>query len=82
MVNETAVTLKELNPLFPHIQKGGHWEPGHCVAGQKLGIIVPFRNRWNHLPIFLRHLHPLLVKQLRHYTFYVIEQTGKSRSRQ
>ncbi len=55
---------------------GGHWQPDHCRSRQKLGIFIPIRNRWHQLPILLRHLHQLLVRQWRHYTIYVIEQAG------
>jgi hypothetical protein len=35
------------------------------------------RKRWHQLPIFLRHLHQVLVSQWRHYTIFVVEQAGK-----
>ncbi|TMS38239.1 hypothetical protein L596_005006 [Steinernema carpocapsae] len=53
---------------------GGHWKPEICKARQRVAIIVPFRNRENHLPIFLQNLHPLLQKQQLDYTIFVVEQ--------
>lgn len=34
------------------------------------------KGRWHQLPIFLRHLHQVLVSQWRHYTIFVVEQAG------
>lgn len=55
---------------------GGHWHPEHCHPRQRLGIFVPMKRRWHQLPIFLRHLHQVLVSQWRHYTIFVVEQAG------
>lgn len=77
-INTTVPTPEELVRLFPHIQAGGHWQPDHCQQRQKLGILIPLRNRWSHAAVLLRHLHQLLVRQWRHYTIYVIEQAGKN----
>ena len=68
--------LDELGREFPHVKDGGHWEPEDCLQRQHLGILIPFRDRWDQLPILLRQIHLLLTKQLRHYTIYVIEQNG------
>ena len=76
MINTTIPTAGELERLFPHIRMGGHWQPNHCKQSQKLGIFIPIRDRWHQLPILMRHLHQLLVRELRHYTVYIIEQTG------
>lgn len=68
--------LDELGREFPHVKDGGHWEPEHCLQRQRLGILIPFRDRWDQLPILLRQIHLLLTKQWRHYSIYVIEQNG------
>lgn len=39
-----------------------------------MAILVPFRNRHEHLPILLRHLVPVLQKQRLQFAFYLIEQ--------
>ena len=69
VINATVPTSEELVRLFPHIQAGGHWQPDHCRQRQKLGILVPLRNRWSHLAVLLRHLHQLLVRQWRDYRY-------------
>lgn len=40
----------------------------------QVAILVPFRNRHEHLPILLRHLVPVLQKQRLEFAFYLIEQ--------
>lgn len=40
----------------------------------KVAILIPFRNRHEHLPIFFRHLIPMLQKQRLEFAFYVVEQ--------
>lgn len=39
-----------------------------------MAILVPFRNRHEHLPILLRHLVPVLQKQRLQFAFYLIQQ--------
>jgi hypothetical protein len=40
----------------------------------KVAVLIPFRNRHEHLPIFFLHLIPMLQKQRLEFAFYVIEQ--------
>ncbi|XP_022090209.1 beta-1,4-galactosyltransferase 6-like isoform X2 [Acanthaster planci] len=55
---------------------GGHWKPRHCVPRWKVAVVVPFRDRFTQLPIFLRHLVPFLKKQLLEFGIYIIEQNN------
>ncbi|NXS11707.1 B4GT6 galactosyltransferase, partial [Neodrepanis coruscans] len=48
----------------------------HIYNFLKVAILIPFRNRHEHLPIFFRHLIPMLQKQRLEFAFYVVEQTG------
>ncbi|KAL0974250.1 hypothetical protein UPYG_G00217710 [Umbra pygmaea] len=61
----------------PNIQKGGRFKPGECVALQKVAIIIPFRNRDEHLRFWLYYLHPILQRQQLDYGVYVINQDGE-----
>ncbi|XP_071807231.1 LOW QUALITY PROTEIN: beta-1,4-galactosyltransferase 6-like [Asterias amurensis] len=56
---------------------GGHWRPRNCEPRWKVAVIVPFRDRFTQLPIFLRHLVPFLKAQLLEFGIYVIEQNNK-----
>lgn len=68
--------MEQLEKHFPDVKEGGHWEPDHCAQRQHLAILIPLRDRWDQLPVLVRHIHQLLSKQWRHYTVFVIEQLG------
>ena len=56
------------------VRPGGRWSPSDCRARQSVAIIIPYRNRRNHLRVFLKHIHPFLQRQRVNYTVYIIEQ--------
>jgi len=56
------------------LQAGGTWSPPHCVARQRVAVIIPFRDRAEHLATLLPTLHAMLQGQQLHYTVYVVEQ--------
>ncbi|XP_011681597.2 beta-1,4-galactosyltransferase 5 [Strongylocentrotus purpuratus] len=53
---------------------GGHWIPLSCRPLWKVAIVVGFRNRFQHLPIFLRHIVPLLKRQKLEFSIFISEQ--------
>ncbi|XP_038057458.1 beta-1,4-galactosyltransferase 6-like isoform X2 [Patiria miniata] len=55
---------------------GGHWKPRHCAPRWKVAVVVPFRDRFTQLPLFLRHLVPFMKKQLLEFGIYIIEQSN------
>ena len=57
---------------------GGTWKPTECKARKKIVLIIPYRKRYEHLSIFLRHMHPLLKRQNLDYRIVVVEQTGET----
>ncbi|XP_068419001.1 beta-1,4-galactosyltransferase 6 isoform X2 [Eschrichtius robustus] len=78
-VNVSEVSFDEIHHLFSKdldIEPGGHWRPKDCKPRWKVAVLIPFRNRHEHLPIFFLHLIPMLQKQRLEFAFYVIEQTG------
>ncbi|XP_069710135.1 beta-1,4-galactosyltransferase 6 [Phaenicophaeus curvirostris] len=78
-VNMSEISFDEIQQLFSEdldIKSGGHWKPKDCKPRWKVAILIPFRNRHEHLPIFFRHLIPMLQKQRLEFAFYVVEQTG------
>ena len=60
----------------PNLLLGGAWRPRQCVARHKVAIIIPYRDRKEHLIILLSHLHLMLRRQQLDYRIYVIEQVG------
>ena len=62
------------------VSVGGSWSPQHCVARQRVAVIIPFRERGQHLATLLPVLHAMLRRQQLQYTIYVIEQVSLSLS--
>ncbi|CAF1305616.1 unnamed protein product [Rotaria sordida] len=58
--------------LYP----GGHYIPKGCRTEQRLALILCYRNREQHLKMFLNNLHPFLQKQKLDYTIIVVNQYG------
>uniref|UniRef100_A0A8D2A3A0 glucosylceramide beta-1,4-galactosyltransferase n=1 Tax=Sus scrofa TaxID=9823 RepID=A0A8D2A3A0_PIG len=78
-INMSEIGMDAIHELFskdPAIKLGGHWKPSDCVPRWKVAILIPFRNRHEHLPVLLRHLIPMLQRQRLQFAFYVVEQVG------
>uniref|UniRef100_A0A0N8E0D9 Beta-1,4-N-acetylgalactosaminyltransferase n=1 Tax=Daphnia magna TaxID=35525 RepID=A0A0N8E0D9_9CRUS len=58
------------------LKEGGSYQPKDCQARSQIALIVPYRNREEQLTVFLRYMHPFLQRQQRHYTIFIVEQTG------
>ncbi|XP_078590004.1 beta-1,4-galactosyltransferase 2-like [Branchiostoma floridae x Branchiostoma japonicum] len=72
-------TLQKAVRTDGNVGFGGKWSPpGRNLSStsEKVAILVPFRDREEHLDIFLRHMHPFLQRQGIDYVIYVIEQHG------
>ncbi|XP_011606160.2 beta-1,4-galactosyltransferase 1-like [Takifugu rubripes] len=59
------------------LQDGGRYMPRECLSEHKVAIIIPYRNRHEHLKHLLFYLHPMLVRQQLDYGIYVINQDGE-----
>lgn len=55
---------------------GGWYKPTECAARDRVAIVVPYRDRPDHLPIFLKNIHPFLMKQQIEYGIFIVEQTA------
>ncbi|NXO68911.1 B4GT1 galactosyltransferase, partial [Phainopepla nitens] len=71
------VNLEEVARINPEVKAGGRFAPKDCIALQKVAIIIPFRNREEHLKYWLYYLHPILQRQQLDYGVYVINQDGE-----
>lgn len=76
-MNVTAVdppSIGELELQHMELDSGGSWRPPSCIARHQVAIIVPFRDREEHLREFLNLIHPMLQRQLLQYTVFIAEQ--------
>ncbi|CAN8001611.1 unnamed protein product [Ixodes hexagonus] len=71
-VNETF-----LSEISRRLQPGGRWVPSWCSPASFVAILIPYRNRQEHLSLFLQHMHPFLQQQHLQYTIFVVEQSGQ-----
>ncbi|XP_006143293.2 beta-1,4-galactosyltransferase 1 [Tupaia chinensis] len=62
----------------PAVKTGGRHTPKDCISPHKVAIIIPFRNRQEHLKYWLYYLHPVLQRQQLDYGIYVINQAGET----
>ena len=58
----------------PSLTPGGVGRPRDCTARHRVAVVVPYRDRRQHLNILLAHLHPMLQRQQLDYRIYVVEQ--------
>ncbi|XP_076357697.1 beta-1,4-N-acetylgalactosaminyltransferase bre-4-like [Tachypleus tridentatus] len=72
----TVPEKKDILKVVSQLQPGGAWSPSSCKSRHRVAIIIPFRDRHEHLMILLYHLHPLLQRQQLDYKIYVVEQYG------
>ncbi|XP_030882399.1 beta-1,4-galactosyltransferase 5 [Leptonychotes weddellii] len=78
-INMSEIAMDDIHEIFskdPAIKLGGHWKPSDCMPRWKVAILIPFRNRHEHLPVLLRHLIPMLQRQRLRFAVYVVEQVG------
>jgi hypothetical protein len=81
MIKEPAPSFQALLDEFRHsnLQEDGRYQPPDCISQRQIAIVIPYRDRFEHLNIFLRNIHPFLQKQKLDYTIFVVEQAGKWR---
>lgn len=67
-------TLEEVAERIPDLLPGGRFKPTECQSRHKVAIIVPYRDREDHLRALLFNLHPILMRQQIDYGIFVIEE--------
>lgn len=55
------------------VDAGGRHAP-NCVPNHNTAVIIPFRNRTDHLQTLLHNLHPFLRRQQAKYAIFIVEQ--------
>ncbi|GFR29405.1 beta-1,4-N-acetylgalactosaminyltransferase bre-4 [Trichonephila clavata] len=68
--------VEDLLRRSPYLRGRGSWTPRGCVPQHRVALIIPYRDRLEHLATLLYTLHPLLQRQLLEYRVYVVEQYG------
>ncbi|KAM7093378.1 beta-1,4-galactosyltransferase 1 isoform 2-T2 [Molossus nigricans] len=74
---KVPVDLTLLAKQNPEVKVGGRYAPKDCISPHKVAIIIPFRNRQEHLKYWLYYLHPILQRQQLDYGIYVINQQNQ-----
>ena len=77
-VNKTVPLLQQPEAKQAHLAAGGRWWPLTCRARHRVAIIVPYRDRSDHLKIFLQHMHPFLQSQQLDYGIFIVEEVSNS----
>ena len=57
------------------ITMGGRFKPSECRARDRVAIVIPYRDRKQHLPVVLKNLHRFLMKQQIDYGIFIVEQS-------
>ena len=68
-----APNFENIRKLYPQLAAGGHGAPAACRARHRVAIIVPYRDREEHLRVFLHNLHAFLLKQQLDYGIFIVE---------
>jgi N-terminal region of glycosyl transferase group 7 len=58
------------------ITLGGRFKPSDCRARDRVAVVIPFRDRKQHLPILLKNLHSFLMRQQIDYGIFLVEQSA------
>ena len=75
--NSTCKSVAK-NANFAFVEKGGFYSPPKCKGRSKIAVIVPYRNRPEHLQMLLLHLIPVLMRQLLDFRIYIVEQVDRA----
>ncbi|OWF44555.1 Beta-1,4-N-acetylgalactosaminyltransferase bre-4 [Mizuhopecten yessoensis] len=65
--------MEQVEKNYKSLQNGGRFKPRSCIARHRVAIIIPYRNRKEHLIKLMNNLHSILQRQQLDYGIYVIE---------
>ena len=69
-------SFDKLEELLPELEPGGRYKPVDCLARHKVAIVIPYRDREEHLRTFLYNIHPVLERQQLDYGIYIVEEVS------
>ena len=70
---------KKLKEMSLEIDFGGishSTKNSKCKSNINVAIIIPYRDRLDHLKVFLNNMHPFLTRQQINYGIYIVEQSN------
>ncbi|XP_014298004.1 beta-1,4-N-acetylgalactosaminyltransferase bre-4-like [Microplitis mediator] len=76
VVNKNPPELSVIEMKLTDVKPGGKGSPENCKPRYKVAIIIPYRDRPQHLQTLLYNLHPMLLKQQIDYQIFIVEQEG------
>lgn len=76
-IKRNVPSLRAVEEEFPDVRMGGFFQPKECTSRHRVAILIPYRNRAEHLKVFIYNLHRLLAHQQIDYGVFVIEQGDK-----
>jgi len=85
LLGNVRVILKEppslagIGRIHSDLALGGRSKPASCRSKDRVAIIVPFRDREEHLRTFLYNILPFLKRQQIEFNIFVIEQGSASK---
>jgi len=72
-------TYEDIAVAFPKLRIGGYYPgPDNCKARHSTAIIIPVRDREEHLRFLLYYLHSMLQRQQLRYQIVVVEQDDRN----
>ena len=80
-VVDLSIDWEDVFAKYDVVRCNGHFKPSSCQARQKVALIVPFRDRYGHLKVFLNHIHPFLMRQQLDYKVFLIDLVSNMKSR-
>lgn len=72
MLNETLENVE--NRLATTLETGGYYKPKECIARNRVAILVTCRDREGQMPVLLKNLHAVLMRQQLEYQVFIIFQ--------
>lgn len=76
-INTDFEDLSTIESRFQEkLEPGGWYKPHECNARDRVAVVIPYRDRATHLPVFLKNIHPFLMKQQIEYGIFLIEQAS------
>ncbi|XP_029046178.1 beta-1,4-N-acetylgalactosaminyltransferase bre-4-like [Osmia bicornis bicornis] len=75
-VSKSPPEMSVMEKTLTDVKPGGRGYPTDCLARYRVAIVIPFRDRPQHLQTLLYNLHPMLLRQQIDYQIFIVEQKG------